>query len=458
MRAGHPQLRHLLLPLAASLLASAFLSTAANATANVTAAKTTSLNWHAVPVQPPPGGVGPAPGGVPYDVLSTGNITCLSPSDCVVAGSLEDSDAYPETSRLVIWRWDGKVWGSQSTGTSADGALVGTACASPTDCWATGAKFIGKQLSTSVGLIEHYNGKSWAPFPLTDADGVALNSVSCTSPSDCLAAGNRQTATKAAHALAYLWDGKTWTALAPLSPLGALWTVLDGIDCFSPNDCIAVGAADNSSTGSGYFFSERFNGKSWSLISMPNNAKFDMGNDTYLNLSCASANICLAAGSAWHYTHGEMGMNDLFGLNFSWDGKSWASRAWDAASCFGLCPGAYNTKNPLNYERFYYPAGASCTAPGNCWASLTLDPLVGDGDPSQGMLKDDITFAHWDGASFQLKRAPVLGFFSSIGCLPTSGGTWCIGLGETGIAWAVRDGYREPAKVSMVGAYFTAPT
>ena len=455
MPAGHPQLRHLLVPLAASLLAAAFVGAAASTTASAATATATSLDWHAAPVQAPAGGIGPASGGEPSEVLSTGNITCLSTSDCMVAGSVTDANVYPETSRVVIWNWDGKVWASQPTGMSGNGALVGTGCAIPTDCWATGARYLGKQLTTTVGLIEHYNGKSWSPSSLPSPAGVALNGVSCTSTSDCLAAGNRQTAKNAAHALAYRWDGETWTALAVLSPPGALWTVLDGTDCFSPNDCIAVGDADNSLTGSGYFFSERYNGSSWSLISMPNNAKFNMGDDTYLNLSCPSANSCLAAGSAWHYTHGEMGMNDLFGLSFSWDGKSWTSRAWDAATCFGLCPGAYSAKNPLNYEMFYYPGGSSCTAPSDCWVNLTLDPLVADGNPTHGMLKDDITFARWDGTTFQLERVPVPGFFSSIGCLPTTAGTWCIGLGETAGAWSVTNGYRQPTKVSMVAGYFT---
>jgi hypothetical protein len=71
------------------------------------------------------------------------------------------------------------------------------------------------------------------------------------------------------------------------------------------------------------------------------------------------------------------------------------------------------------------------------------------------MLQHDITVARWDGTTFQLERAPVLGFFGSIGCLPTSRGSWCIGLGESGGDWAVTNGYREPTKVSMVAAYFT---
>ncbi len=472
MRPGHFRLRHVLVPLAASMLASGTVTAAAGATTNAATVTTSaatatsspavatavSLDWHAVPVQAPTGGLGTVAGGATSDTLSTGNITCLSTSDCIVAGDLEDQDVYPETSRALIWNWDGKAWASQTTGTSGDGALVGTACASPTQCWAVGAQYVGKGLATTEGLMEHYDGKSWSPASLPGATGVALNSVSCTSTSDCVAVGNLQTATHAAHALAYGWDGKTWSQLPALSPPGALWTVLQGTDCFAPNDCIAVGDADNSLKGSGYFFSERFNGSSWSLISMPNTAKFNLGDATYLNLSCPSSNSCLAAGSAWGYTHGAMGLNVLFGVGFSWDGRAWASRAWKAATCFGLCPGASGAKSPLNYERFYYPAGASCPAPGDCWANLNLDPIVADGNPRQGVLRDDIAFAHWNGTTFQQKTVPVLGFFSSVGCLPSSGGSWCIGLGETPSAWSGTGPSRQVADVSMVGGYFTVGT
>jgi hypothetical protein len=470
MRPGHFRLRHVLVPLAASVLASGTVSATAVATTRATTSATTSalaratdaavttaasLAWHAVPVQAPAGGLGTVAGGATSDILSTGNITCLSTSDCIVAGDLEDQDVYPETSRAVIWHWDGKLWASQATGISGDAALVGTACASLTECWAMGAQYVGKGLATTEGVMEHYDGTTWSPVSLPGATGVALNGVSCVSASDCLAVGNLQTATHAAHALAYRWDGKTWSALPALSPPGALWTVLEGTDCFAANDCIAVGDADNSPTGSGYFFSERFNGSSWSLISMPNKAQFNLGDATYLNLSCPSSNSCLAAGSAWHYTHGEMGLNTLFGVSFSWDGSSWTSRAWNVATCFGLCPGASSAKSPLNYERFYYPAGASCPAPGDCWVNLNLDPIVADGDPSQGVLRDNIAFAHWNGTTFQQKTVPMLGFFSSVGCLPVSGGSWCIGLGETPSAWSGTGPTRQVANVSMVGGYFT---
>jgi hypothetical protein len=188
MHPGHFRLRHVLVPLAASVLASGTMSATAGATTRATTRATTSalagvtdaavttaasLAWHAVAVQAPAGGLGTVAGGAASDILSTGNITCLSTSDCIVAGDLEDQDVYPETSRAVIWHWDGKLWASQATGISGDAALVGTACASPTECWAMGAQYVGKGLATTEGVMEHYDGKTWSPVSLPGATGVA---------------------------------------------------------------------------------------------------------------------------------------------------------------------------------------------------------------------------------------------------------------------------------------------
>lgn len=457
MRKGHFGSWRLPGVVATVVLALGFVVAVAGPTPAVTAAAATSasLGWHPVVVQAPPGGTGKVVYGVPQDLLSTGNVTCLSRSDCVVAGYLEDDDADPNTYRSVAWRWDGKAWMAQSTGVAGDAGLVDTACPTAHDCWAVGARFEGKAAS-SVGLVDHYNGKTWSPSPLPGAAGVALNGISCPSVSDCVAVGNLQTSTDAAHAVAYRWNGTAWSVSAAPSPTGAMWTVLESIDCVTAQDCIVVGDAENSLSGSGYFFGERFNGASWSLLHLPNPAEFNLGNATSLNLSCPSDGRCVAVGSAWHYTKGQQGLNSLFGVSYVWDGKAWESRAWDADTCFGLCPGTASATSPLAWERFYYPDGESCVTPTDCWVGVSLDSIVAEGYRGQGPLDDDIVLAHWDGTTFKLSKGPSLGFISAVGCLPDGAGSWCVGLGEAPSAWAGTGTSRQPSKVKMTGGYFVA--
>jgi hypothetical protein len=384
-----------------------------------------------------------------------GNTTCLSRSDCVVAGYLQDQDASPETYRAVIWHWDGSSWVAQATGLTGNAALVGTACATPSDCWAVGARFEGPQLDQVVGLVDHYNGTTWSPSSPPGAAGASLNGIACPSASECVAVGNKQISAEAAHARAYRWDGRAWSVIAAPSPAGALWTVLDSVDCFSATNCLAVGDADNSVKGSGYFFGERFKGASWSLFTMPNTVKFDMGNASYLSLSCPARNSCLATGSAWGYTDGQMGLNYLFGLSYTWDGSSWSSRKWPSQTCFGSCS-ARSTTGPRDYERFYYPASESCTGPNQCWVGVSLDPIVAEGDREEGPFVNDIAIARWDGSEFQLVKAPVLGEIDAVGCLPagTGTGTWCVTLGQAAKGWVGTGAQRHPSKLSMTGGYF----
>lgn len=365
-----------------------------------------SLDWSPVPVQAPKGGIDTS------DLLSTGNMTCRSRSDCVVAGYVESyatvSTGPAEVYHGVIWHWDGKIWSVQGTGVSGSVGLVDTACPSITDCWAVGASFVGKLLEQPVGLIDHYNGTTWSPSTMPDPNGVAFNGISCTSPSNCVAVGNRELSASSAVPLAYRWDGKSWSSLPIPKPTGALWTVLDAVDCFSPTSCIALGDADNSSKGPGYFFGEALSGASWSLFNMPNTQKFDMGNLTGLyGLSCPQGNSCLAVGSALGYTAGQSGADFPGGVADTWDGTSWAS-----------------VKSPSPPEGGSYILYTdSCLASTDCWVALGFPSILGP-------LNHNIPLAHWNGSSFTVSTAPTMGFMAAIGCLDINVGTWCIGLGE----------------------------
>ncbi len=430
MRTGHPSPWHLLGPITASALALGLVMATASSAGPAAAAPATSgtaasLDWHPVPVQEPEG--------AGSDSLNTGNMTCLSRSDCMVAGYLESLNKVDVSIyHAVVWHWDGRTWGLQATGISGSVSLRSTACTTATDCWALGERYqVPKSLTLSppppTALVEHYNGRTWSPLALPGATGVSLNGISCPSASTCVAVGNRQTSTKAAHALAYLWDGKTWSVSAAASPAGALWTVLDSVDCFTAMDCIAVGDADNSVKGSGYFFGERFSGTSWSLFSMPKQVKFNMGDQTYLVLSCPDEHSCLAFGSVLGYTGGQMGADFPGGLSYSWDGGSWAS-----------------VNIPRGNLGYFFEDG-SCTTNAECWGSLGVPSIMGGG------LTSAIAVARWDGSSFQITTTTSKGYMSAIGCLPLGTATWCLGLGET-----TAPGTKKSVRSTIGAGYFVA--
>jgi hypothetical protein len=374
-----------------------------------------TVPWSPAPVQSPPGGLSNSQGG--FAQLSVGNITCLSNVDCIAAGYLQlanpAANSYPPKApqslyHPVLWQWDGHSWAYDSSGTQGSVGLVGSACVSATDCWAVGGQFVGKLGNQSVGVIIHFDGKSWSPSAFPSPAGAAFNGVACPSLSECLVAGNRQTSTDAAHVLVEAWDGKSWRTMSAPSPKGALWSVLESLTCFSATYCLALGDADNSTKGPGRFFAERFNGTTWSIVPDRDTEQFNMGNASGLfEISCTSRDDCLAVGSALYYTHGEMGADFPAGAAETWDGSSWS-----AASPTPVADGGALVLN-----------GVSCTSDAGCWVAMSLSGPINP-------FSYGIPLAHWNGSSFSVSMLKIKGFLAGIACLPENVGTWCVGLGE----------------------------
>ena len=384
------------------------------AAASTPALASSTVPWSPAPVQAPPGGLTSSAG---PGLLSVGNVTCVSNADCIAAGYVQLPNpaavSYPlkvpqSLYEPVLWHWGGHSWAYQSSGTKGSVGLVGSACASPTDCWAVGGQFVGKLGNQSVGVIVHYDGKSWSPAALASPAGAAFNGVACASASDCLAVGNRQTSGDAAHVLVATWDGKSWKTMSAPSPKAALWSVLESLTCSSATYCLALGDADDSTKGPGYFFAEQFNGTTWSIVPAQDAVQFNMGNESGLfEISCPSQDDCLAVGSALSYTHGELGADFPAGVAETWDGKSWSAQ----------------TSTPVLDGVHLILNGVSCTSATDCWVAMGFPSILGP-------LVHAIPLAHWDGSSFSVSTLKLKGFLAGIACLPENVGTWCVALGE----------------------------
>ena len=286
------------------------------------------------------------------------------------------------------------------SGTKGSVGLVGSACVSSTDCWAVGGQFVGKLGNQSVGVIVHYDGKSWSPSVFPSPAGAAFNGVACPSVADCLVVGNRQTSADAAHVLVETWQGKSWKTMSAPSPKGALWSVLESLTCLSATYCLALGNADNSTKGPGHFFAERFNGTTWSIVLDRDTEQFNMGNASGLfEISCISRDDCLAVGSALYYTHGEMGADFPSGEAESWNGESWS-----AVKPTPLMDGGALVLN-----------GVSCTSDVGCWVATSLSAPINP-------FSYGIPLARWKGSSFSVSMLKIKGFLAGIVCRPKTWG------------------------------------
>lgn len=174
------------------------------------------------------------------------SVSCTSATACTAVGGFDrgfcessvfgGSPCFP-----LVERWDGHRWSLQriyNRGGERSAGPSGVSCASGTSCTAVG-RFGG-------GLhAERWNGSHWASRRIATPAGatnVALNGVSCTSASHCIAVGSFAASSGAEKLLAERLDGSTGSLLAVAMPPGATGGALNGVSCTSRTSCIAVGS------------------------------------------------------------------------------------------------------------------------------------------------------------------------------------------------------------------------
>jgi hypothetical protein len=298
--------------------------------------------WSLVTLPAPAGSVG----------MSTDDISCIAPSTCVVAGAATFSTA----TRPLIERWNGQHWQAQTAAapTSSDG-FASIACTAVTSCMAVGG-------STNHGverpLAERWDGTHWTVLTIPAVDAkprFALESVACTSATNCFAQGSDYSAGRSTP-FVDRWNGtawshqKTWTYRPLLRAFG--------ISCGSATDCAIVGEDGTRP------FVEYWNGSSWTdnAQAAPQPGQFDgvecaaascvaVGHDgsnvprslaavethhtftrqttpnptglvpTLVSVACPAANSCVAVGSWSSFNAGES-QQHVFAER--WNGQKWS--------------------------------------------------------------------------------------------------------------------------------------
>lgn len=173
-----------------------------------------------------------------------GGISCLSASSCEAVGAT--SDHGPDVP--LAESWDGTAWSVQDIPAPADSAgsdLEGIACAPGGGAFCVA---VGLSGDPSVGLIEQWNGSSWAEVDspaVPGSLGTVLLDVACTSASSCMAVGYDRTGSTTYAPVAEQWNGSSWTLENPPNPGGSSTAELNGISCTSAG-CLAVGDANGA--------------------------------------------------------------------------------------------------------------------------------------------------------------------------------------------------------------------
>jgi hypothetical protein len=253
-------------------------------------------------------------------------VACTSARNCLAAGTYTKS---PSKSFPFAQRWNGTAWSlvSVPAAGSTSSRRDSIACTGARSCWAVGSDRHGT-------LAEHWNGSSWAIFasPAGGTRGFYPGaSVSCPVTNNCWAvwswfsASGTHYGTLTAH-----WDGTAWSKVTtPTS--GASQSMLNEVSCSAASACVAVG---NSPKGA---LAQRWNGSAWSLsldgAPLPSSA--------LIGVWCSGASACMAVGTRI------TGGNSEIDVAARWNGTTWSPLSvpslarWPVSNLSGIaCPTA----------------------------------------------------------------------------------------------------------------------
>jgi hypothetical protein len=286
--------------------------------------------------------------------------------------------------------------------------MNGVSCVSDIECIAVG-QYRGANQSGPFTLVAHWFISQWALLPAPRVPRAAsswLNGVDCTSPDRCMAVGEYTLDGIHQRAFSARWDGSGWT-LEPVELPVASATYLVSVSCVGQRSCMAVGWYGG---GRGQLqtwsrtLAERWNGIRWS-IERPENPPV-LATHSLSAVSCTGANACTAVG--YNRAHND---NSTV-LIERWDGAGWTVDRAPTPS-----GGVHGTRGSL--------LGVDCASERSCIA-------VGSYLNKSG----GITFLaeHWNGRTWSLTRPPeqpaLYSFLSGVSC---SSAQAC-----TAVGWSVK--------------------
>ena len=192
-------------------------------------------------------------------------VSCASSTSCIAVGQYTDTTGFDQT---LAEAWNGAQWSIQATPNPSglgDRKFNSVSCPTPTACVAVGSDDDGQ-------LAESWNGTSWATLAMPNVPGASLSAVSCTTASACTAVGPVDG--ESSPLLAERWDGTTWSVESVPEPT-ADQRQLNAVSCASATACTAVGEFQPNhvpAPGTVHPLAAAWNGAAWTLQTVPSPA------------------------------------------------------------------------------------------------------------------------------------------------------------------------------------------
>jgi len=261
------------------------------------------------------------------DTPSLFSLSCTSPTFCVAVGGYATSYA-----RAWVERWDGTSWSvvpnPRPPGRSPDGpgawitVLTAVSCTSATNCLAAGQTYPDYFVAGAPFqmVAERWNGVRWSIVPTPHVSrSVRTNAMSCTSTSNCMAVGYSGSAAPSTKTDTFTaqWNGNRWSIVASPNTT-ALQNTLYGVSCIDAKHCMAVGKADRSDPNASKYLTqtltEHWDGTGWAIVASPNPPARNAINESSLAaVSCTNATACMAVGYAPPTEHSYLSLAEQYG-------------------------------------------------------------------------------------------------------------------------------------------------
>jgi hypothetical protein len=195
-------------------------------------------------------------------------------------------------------------------------------------------------------------------------------SVSCASTSFCVAVTDYTSSAGYTQNLVLTYNGSEWSqnSSASLSTSATQNNQLDGVSCTSPSFCAAVGYYMNPA-GYDQNLALVYNGSTWSLNSSASLSVSAGSSDQLYNISCASENLCVAAGN---YIDAPGDIKYVLGGAKEGFVVTWNGTSWSVDNSPSLTP-----RVPGSVYRFN---GISCVSTGFCALAGAANTGAGQSD------------------------------------------------------------------------------
>ncbi len=214
----------------------------------------------------------------------------------------------------------------------------------------------------------------WRVIPTPDphpgaVSDLSLAGVSATGATDAWAVGTNGLIGK--KPLAEHWNGKSWSLVSVPIPAGAAQASLSGVRDLSPTNVWAVGTTEDASGQNQRTLIEHWNGTAWTVVPSPNPGTGTGASDELTSIGGTGPNDLWAAGFF------STGLNFIAMLFEHWNGTAWS-----------FVP-------PPTEVGFQFADAVTAIAPNDVWA-------VGD-TGGQATVS-----AHWNGTSWRNVPTPFL--------------------------------------------------